>query len=141
MNVLTSAISSIVGLGIGFGLGLMVRSTSEVDERPGVKTKDVLSTLMGVVILILVTSTVVMQMQSSARSRQTTECLSNAIAIRSQASHEGSVAQRTLLITLGTSGITAGQKQQALDNYINVLDKIDRVQQDNPIGPGACDPG
>lgn len=137
-HLLGSASWSLAGLVVGYILGRAGR-VAVVDAPRRRRVHLDRSTVFGVLILALLGLTVGISLRTAAADRASARCLADAIASRSTASHEGTVAQLGFLRAVRDPGVTQAQRDAALDNYLIKLAGIDQAQQANPVGPGSCE--
>lgn len=102
-------------------------------------------TVLGLLILAMMTVTGILYYQAASRQTRFIECqeqqneaLAQAIKARAQASSDVDDAQRVFLKVRANPDATAQQRQDSILTYLDALDKIDNTRSNNPLIAGGC---
>jgi len=123
--------------GIGEGGGMPGTSGSEPIARKGYMRY--LPAVVGVAILILLVTSVAMWSNMVSCQTQQNNEFREALAARGAMAKGQNAAMRKLIQTSADPKATIEIKKNAVEDYLDALDDLDRAQQANPLVATSCD--
>lgn len=99
---------------------------------------DHLPTIIGVILLILSVASIAMWSKTTSCQTEQNNELRQSLAARAAVSKGQNAAMRKLIQTSADPKATPEVKKDAVSDYLDALDDLDRAQQDNPLNAESC---
>lgn len=142
-DLIDGALWSLGGLIVGYGLGHFSRRVADSDAstppppRRRVTRSELLRTVIGLVLLLLVLASTVRYYQVTSCQQEYLQAVQASLTARSDATGAEAAAQVELLQAQLSGDPTKGAA--AIRKYIDAVIELERVRQANPLpGPDSC---